>query len=329
MRRVVCRELGPPSVLRVEEVPDPKDYPGRVVVEVEAAGVNFVDALFVSGEYQIKPPLPFTPGNEIAGKVVSIGEGVTGLRPGDRVLASVGLGGFASRVSVAATACAAVPAGFSAGQAATFVQSYSTALFALRSRARAASGETALVLGAGGGVGRAVIDLARVLGLEAIAAASSAEKREAALAAGAVAAIDTIAEDLKTRTRELTAGEGVDLVVDPIGGPAASAALRTLREGGRYVVIGFASGAIPALPLNHVLLKNREVIGVDWGAWAMTHAKEQSSLLDELLAWAGQGRLSPAEPTYYRFEQAGQALQALLDREVVGKIALLPLLERA
>lgn len=324
VRQVVCRELGPPSVLRVEEAPDPVDHPGRVVVDVEAAGVNFVDALFVSGEYQIKPPLPFTPGNEIAGTVRSLGEGVRGLAPGDRVLASVGLGGFATAVSVAAPACSLVPQGLSFGQAATFVQSYCTALFALRTRARANPGERVLVLGAGGGVGLAVIDVARALGLEAIAAASSAPKRSAALAAGAVAALDTLHEDVKQRARELTGGDGVDLVLDPIGGPLAEPALRALREGGRYVVVGFASGTIPALRLNQVLLRNREVIGVDWGAWAMGHADEQAALLDDLLAWAEQGRLAPCEPQTYPLEQVADALDALLARQVVGKLALAP-----
>ena len=181
-----------------------------------------------------------------------------------------------------------------------------------------------LVLGAGGGVGLAAIDVAQVLGLEAIAAASSPAKREAALAAGAAAAIDSIGEDVKQRTRELTGGAGVDLVLDPIGGPAAEPALRTLREGGRYVVIGFASGTIPALPLNQVLLRNREVIGVDWGAWAMTHPAEQATLLGDLLEWAGSDRLHPAHPTLYGFDQVAEVLQALLDREITGKVALVP-----
>lgn len=324
MRHVVCHRLGPPSVLAVEEAPDPGSYPGRVIVEVEAAGVNFVDALLVAGSYQIKPPLPFTPGNEIAGRVVDVGEGVTGFAVGDRVMASIGLGGYATRVSVGTDALAHVPTGMDAPQAATFVQSYCTSLFALRERGRAEAGQRVLVLGGGGGVGLAAIDVARVLGLEVIAAASTVDKRDAALQAGASEVIDTTGEDLKARTRELTDGAGVDLVIDPIGGPAATEALRTLREGGRYAVIGFASGTIPALPLNQVLLRNREVIGVDWGAWAMSHPVAQAALLADLLEWAGTGRLHPVRPTLYSFDRVAEALQALLDRQVTGKVALLP-----
>ncbi len=321
MRAVVCHELGPPDVLVVEERADPVAGDGQVVVAVRAAGVNYVDALFVSGSYQIKPSLPFVPGSEIAGTVVEVGAGVEGVAAGDRVLAMPGLGGFADRVALSAAQVVAVPEGVSFTQAATFVQSYCTALFALRTRAALAAGETVLVLGAGGGVGLATIDVATALGATAIAVASSPEKRAAALAIGATAAIDPASDDLKVRAREL-AGGGVDVVVDPVGAELAEPALRALRWFGRYVVIGFAGGPIPRLPLNQVLLNNRTIVGVDWGAWAMRTPDVQQALLAELLAMAADGRLHPVEPTTYPLEGAADALDDLLGRRVVGKVAL-------
>jgi NADPH2:quinone reductase len=316
----MCRELGPPEVLVVEEAPDPAPTPGRVVIAVEAAGVNFVDALFVSGKYQIKPPLPFTPGSEVAGTVVSVGSGVTDVVPGQRVLASIGLGGYASAVTASVDQLSHIPTTLDAPRAATFTQSYCTALFALRDRARLRPGERVLVLGAGGGVGLATIDVARWLGAEVIGAASSEAKRSAALEAGAVVTVDSSPDDVNFR--ELTGW--VDVVVDPVGGAQSSSALRALREGGRLVVIGFASGTIPQLPANQVLLRNREVIGVDWGAWAMTHTSEQARMLDELLGAAGTGDVRPVAPRTYPLADVVSALNALLAREVTGKVALLP-----
>jgi NADPH2:quinone reductase len=291
-----------------------------VVIAVEAAGVNFVDALFVSGKYQIKPPLPFTPGSEVAGTVVSVGSGVTDVVPGQRVLASIGLGGYASAVTASVDQLSHIPTTLDAPRAATFTQSYCTALFALRDRARLRPGERVLVLGAGGGVGLATIDVARWLGAEVIGAASSEAKRSAALEAGAVVTVDSSPDDVNFR--ELTGW--VDVVVDPVGGAQSSSALRALREGGRLVVIGFASGTIPQLPANQVLLRNREVIGVDWGAWAMTHTSEQARMLDELLGAAGTGDVRPVAPRSYPLADVVSALNALLAREVTGKVALLP-----
>ena len=323
---MVCHEVGPPSGLVVEETPDPVPGVGQVVLDVAAAGVNYVDALFVAGRYQIKPSLPFVPGSEIAGVVSALGPGAAeaGVAIGDRMLASVGLGGFAERAAVAADGLAPIPAVLDFAQAATFGQSYCTALYALRDRAGLQPGETVLVLGAGGGVGLAAIDVAQVLGGVPIAAASTVAKREAALEAGAVAAIDSTSASLKERARQLAGGTGIDVVLDPVGGDLAEPALRALGNGGRYLVVGFASGTIPALPLNQVLLRNRQVVGVDWGAWAMTNADEQRDLLDELLRAAGAGDLHPVSPATYPLPQVGDAIQSLLDRRVVGKVALLP-----
>lgn len=322
MRSVVCNQLGGPEVLEIAEQPDLVAGPGRLVVDVHAAGVNYVDALFVAGEYQIKPALPFVPGSEVAGVVAQVGDGVEGFALGDRVLVSCGLGGYAEQVSASPQQATLLPDSIDFPEAATFAQSYCTALFALRERAGFVPGETILVLGAGGGVGLATIDVAVAIGMRAIAAASTEDKRAAALAMGASAVIDTTTEDIKARARELTDGAGVDLVLDPVGGDLAESALRALAYRGRYVVIGFAGGSIPRLPLNQVLLKNRSVIGVDWGAWGMQHPAENQGLLDELLQRAGSGTLHPSTPTTFTFDQAPDALRALLGRQVTGKVAL-------
>jgi NADPH2:quinone reductase len=327
MRRVVCVELGPPEGLVVEDVDPPSPGPGQVLVDVAAVGVNFVDALFVSGEYQIKPPLPFVPGSEVAGTVAAVGADVEGVTVGDAVMAMPGLGGYAEQVVLGARQVVPVPGALDAPRAATFIQSYATALFALTRRTTVAPDDVVLVLGAGGGVGLAAIDVATALGARVIGAASSDEKRSAAAAMGAAAVIDTTTEDLKARARELAGGHevrgtGVDVVVDPIGGDAAEPALRALRWGGRYVVIGFAAGAIPSLPLNQVLLNNRTVLGVDWGAWSLREPAAQAALLDELAGLVEDGRLHPVAPVTYPLERAADALRDLLERRVTGKVAL-------
>jgi NADPH2:quinone reductase len=243
---------------------------------------------------------------------------------GDRVLAMCGLGGFAEQVAIGALQAVPVPEPLDFARASTFVQSYATALFALRERAELADGETVLVLGAGGGVGLAAIDVAKALGARVIAAASSAEKLDAAREIGADEVIDYTSESVKDRARELTGGDGVDVVLDPVGGDLADPALRALRLFGRFVVIGFASGSIPKLPANQILLRNRSVLGVDWGAWSMAHAGANAELVGELLGMVGDGALRPAAPTTFPLEEAGQALEALLDRRIAGKVALVP-----
>jgi NADPH2:quinone reductase len=311
-------------VLQVEERPDAEPGPGEVALAVEAAGVNFVDGLFVAGQYQIKPELPFVPGSEVAGRVEAVGTDVAGVAVGRRVLASVGLGGFASRVVVLAASVVALPDGLDAARAATFTQSYSTSLFALRDRAQARPGESVLVLGAGGGIGLAAIGVARALGCRVLGVASSEEKRSAATAAGAEAVVDPATESVKDMARAWAGGSGVGIVVDPIGGPLAEPSLRALGDGGRYLVIGFASGDIPTVPLNQVLLRNRSVLGIDWGIWAMRHPDEQRALLGDLLALVDAGSIEPAAPTVYPLDDVARALEDLLARRVVGKVALAP-----
>ena len=327
MRRVVCEAVGDLDQLKVIDEDPPVPGAGQVLIDVAAAGVNFVDGLFVQGLYQIKPPTPFTPGSEVAGVVAALGDGVAGsgvaVAVGDRVMVQLGLGGYAEQVVASVASLVPLPDGLSFGQAATLVQSYATMLFAFTRRTVVSPGETVLVLGAGGGIGLAAIDVARALGLRGIAAASSADKLSRARAAGAEAGIDTVGEDVKVRARELSGG-GVDLVVDPVGGPLAEPALRALRVGGRYLVVGFAGGEIPRLPANQVLLNNSTVVGVDWGAWTMQQPDAHNALLTELLTMVATHRLHPTEPTTYPLTQAAQALTALAHRQVTGKVALVP-----
>ncbi len=319
----MCAAYGPPEELELREVDDPEPGPGRVVIDVEAAGVNYVDALFVQGTYQIKIPPPFTPGGEVAGSVRAVGEGVRGVAPGDRVMAMTGLGAFAEQVQVSAGAVVPLPDGFDTSRAAAFIQSYCTVWFSLTRRTRLAPGETLLVLGGGGGIGMAAADVGRALGARVIAAASSADKLAAARAAGATEVVDYEREDLKARVRELSDG-GVDVVLDPVGGRHAEAALRSTRWFGRYVVIGFAGGAIPSLPLNHILLNNRTVVGVDWGAWAGRHPEENRDLLGELVALVADGHLRPLAPTVAPLAEAGRVLTDAVERRITGKVVLVP-----
>lgn len=321
MRAVLCSEVGEIADLAVGEVPRPALRPGAVRVEVAFAGLNYVDALFVQGRYQIKPQPPFVPGSEVAGVVAELGEGATGLKLGDRVVASVGLGGFAEEVVVPAASATVLPERLSLAAAAGMTQSYSTALYALRDRAQLAEGEVVLVLGAGGGVGVASVQVARALGARVIGVASSSQKRELATAAGAEVVLDADPTTLKEAARE-AAGGGVDVVVDPVGDAFTEPALRTLGYRGRLLVIGFAGGEIPSVPVNQVLLRNRSLLGVDWGAWGMANPEGQAALMADLMAMVGAGDLRPPEPTTYPLASAPAALEDLLGRRVAGKAVL-------
>lgn len=323
MRAVVCKELGTLDNVVVEERSVPEVGPGQVLVEVRAAGVNFVDGLICQGRYQMRPATPFVPGGEIAGEVVAVGDDVTRVAVGTRVMAMTGFGAFAEQVVVGAQSVQLVPETLSYAQAAAFIQSYSTAWFTLARRAALAEDEWVLVLGAGGGIGLASVDVACALGGKVIAAASSQEKLAAAKAMGAYAGVAYDDEDLKVRARELSGG-GVDVVVDPVGGPYSEPALRALRPFGRFCVIGFASGPIAKVPLNHVLLNNRTVIGVDWGAWAFSDLTANGAMLDDLLEMVGNGRLHPPDPCERPLSEAVDVMSGLIERRLAGKFVLVP-----
>jgi NADPH2:quinone reductase len=323
MREVMCRSFGPLDHLVVEERESPELTAGQLRVRVTAAGVNFVDALLVQGLYQIKPPLPFVAGGESVGVVTEVSAGVTSPAVGDRVLITSGLGGFATEMVAPANRVFVVPDSLTDGQAATFMQSYMTAYFALVNRARMQSGEWLLVLGAGGGVGLAAVDVGRALGLQVIAAASSEDKRAVATSRGAIAVIDSSSEDVKRRARELS-GDGVDGVYDPVGGKLGEECLRALRDDGQFIVIGFASGDIPKLPANHVLLRNRRVTGVDWGGWVSRNPEANQQMIRDMLSMIVSGALHPVEPVSYPLEDAARALADQQQRRVVGKAVLVP-----
>lgn len=323
VRAIVCKELGSLDDVVLVDLDDPLPGPGQVVVDVRAAGANYVDGLMCQGRYQIKFKTPYVPGGEVAGQVSAVGENVDGLAVGDRVMALCGFGAFAERVAVSASSLVAIPHGLGFGQAAAFIQSYSTAWFALTRRAGLREGENVLVLGAGGGIGLASVDVSVALGATAIAAASTEEKLEAATSMGAAATIAYEEEDLKARARELSGG-GVDVVVDPVGGRHSEPALRALRPFGRLCVIGFTSGGIPTVPLNQVLLSNRTVAGVDWGAWAMSDPAGNEEVLHELGEALAADRLHPVVPKERPLEDAVPVMEGLLERAVSGKVVLVP-----
>jgi NADPH:quinone reductase len=323
MRSVVCEELGPPEKLVVTERPLPEPGEGQVRVAVKAAGVNYTDALITAGRYQVKLSPPFVPGSEVAGVVDAVGDGVDPKRVGERVFATLGVGGFSESVVVSDANAIAIPGELDFARAASFHMAYCTAWFAFTRRITTRADEWVLVTGAGGGIGLAAIDVARSLGLHVIAVASTADKRKLALDAGAEHAIDQTTEDVKARARELTNGEGVDIVYDAVGGELSEPTLRALRFDGRFLVIGFAGG-IAKVPLNLVLLNNRDVVGVEWGGWAMKRPDENRAMVREVLERIGAGELHPVAPQARPLEQAGNALADLLERRAQGKIVLVP-----
>ena len=324
MQVVVCNQVGSLDQLVVEERPSPDLYPTCVRIAVTACGVNYVDALFVQGKYQIKPPTPFIPGMEIVGRVTEVAGDVAGINVGDRVFANIGLGGYVSEAVVAASRVVVLPESLTDGQAATFMQSYLTGWFALVERARVEAGKWLLVLGGGGGVGLAAVDLGHALGLQVIAVASTDEKRALAMARGADAVIDSTlsANEIKEQAKQISGG-GVDYIYDPVGGEVGETCLRALTDDGQYLVIGFVAG-IPMLPANQVLLRNRRITGVDWGAWAMKNPELNNANLAKVLELIDNGKLCPVEPVTYALQDAARALTDIQARKIAGKVALIP-----
>ena len=323
MRAVRCHELIGPAGLRVDDLPEPEPGAGEVLIDVKAAGVNFPDLLITQGKYQFKPPPPFVPGGEVAGVVRAVGAGVTGFSPGDRVAATMLFGAFAERVIAPAAAVARLPDGVSFEVGAAVLLTYATTIHALVDRAALRPGETLLVLGASGGVGTSAIEIGKCLGAKVIAAASSEEKLAYCREHGADATIDYATEDLKERAKALSGG-GVDVVYDPVGGDFTEQALRAIGWEGRYLIVGFASGPIPKLPANLVLLKGCQIVGVFWGMFAQRTPGRNAANVERVLGWLAEGKVSPHVDAVIPFERAGEALERLARREVKGKLVLVP-----
>jgi NADPH2:quinone reductase len=322
MRALVCKALGSTDDLVIEEWPDPKAGPGEVVVDVHAAGINFPDLLIVAGKYQDRSEPPFVPGNEAAGVVSQVGEGVSHLKPGDRVIAMPRGGAFADKVALSAMQVAPLPGALDFVSGAGFGVTYGTSYHALKQCAELKPGENVLVLGAAGGVGIAAVAIARAMGARVIAAASDDGKLDFAREAGADDAINYSEGSLKDATRALTDGKGVDVVVDPVGGDYALQALRSLAWHGRHLVIGFAAGDIPAFPANIALLKEARIVGVWWGTWVARHLDEHIENMRELAEWLDDGTLTPPANETYPLDQYRAAFRQLSQRRARGKVVL-------
>jgi NADPH:quinone reductase len=324
MKALLCTRYGTPDDLEIADIADPKPGPGEAVVRVAAAALNFFDTLIIAGKYQYKPEMPFSPAAEFAGTVESVGAGVTSLAAGDRVLGYSGYGAARERIALAADKLVKLPAGLDFDRAAGVSVTYGTTLYALKDRARLQSGETLAVLGASGGVGIAAVELGKLMGVRVIACASSAEKLAFAKQHGADIGIDYAKDELKDALRAATGGNGADVIYDPVGGPYAEAALRSIAWEGRYLVIGFAAGDIPKLPLNLVLLKSANVLGVFWGSWISRDPTGFRANTEQLLAWVAAGRLSSHVHAVYPLAEATAALKAIASRKVMGKVILHP-----
>jgi len=322
MKALLCKAFGPVDTLVVEDVAAPAPGPGEVLIEVYAAGVNFPDGLMVQGKYQLKPAFPFSPGLEGAGIVRAIGEGVTSIVPGTRVIGFPGHGAFAGEMLVPAAKVFPIPDGMDFATAGGFLITYATSFHALRDRAVLKPGETLLVLGAAGGVGLAAVELGKAMGARVIAAASSTEKLALVRDHGADVGINYATEDLRCRVKEITAGKGVDVIYDPVGGDYAEPMVRSLAWGGRYLVIGFAAGDIPRIATNLLLLKSASLVGVFWGASVEVDPEHNARNVATLLEWCAVGRLRPYVSQTYPLSQAATAIAHVMERKALGKVVI-------
>ncbi len=323
MKAVLCKAYGPPESLVIEDVEPLKAGAGQAVIAVQACGVNFPDTLIIQGKYQFKPPMPFSPGSEVAGIVKEIGKGVDNVKVGDRVIAFTGWGGFAEEVVASAVQLIPIPPGMDFTTASAFTMTYGTSHYALKDRGQLKPGETLLVLGAAGGVGLAAVELGKVMGARVIAAASTDEKLQVCKQHGADEVINYTIEDLRERVKQLTAGNGVDVIFDPVGGNYSEAALRDMAWGGRFLVIGFTAGDIPRIPLNLPLLKGCSIVGVFWGVFTARDPGRNQEHRQELMTWFAEGKIKPRISASYPLEQAAQALNDMMNRRVMGKAVLL------
>ena len=324
MKAILCTHFGTPNELELADIPQPQAGPGEAVVRVEAAALNFFDTLIIAGKYQHKPPFPFSPAAEFAGIVDSVGTGVTEVSPGDPVMGYMGWGAAREYVAVPAKQLVKLPEKLDLQRAAGLTVIYSTTLYALRERAALKAGESLVALGASGGTGLATIELGKMLGARVIACASSDEKLDFARAHGADETVNYSSENLRDALRRLGGERGIDVVYDPVGGPYAEPAVRSLAFGGRYLVVGFAAGEIPRLPLNLVLLRSCDIRGVFWGAWTKREPEAQRAIMADIARWCAEGKLSAHVHAIYPLAEIAAALELIADRKVMGKILLRP-----
>ena len=322
MKAVMCKGFGPPESLVVETLPDPTPGKGEVVVDVSFIGLNFFDTLIIQNKYQLKPALPFSPASEFAGRVSALGEGVSELKVGDRVCGSLGYGAARTKIVAKPDQLYPIPDGLSDEKAAGLIITYGTSHHALKQRAKLKAGETLAVLGASGGVGIAAVELGALMGARVIACASSPDKIDFAKRHGAAEGVDYSKTDLKDELKRLTGGKGVQVIYAPVGGDFAEAALRAIAWEGRFLVIGFAAGAIPKMPLNLALLKGCDILGVFWGAWTQADPAAHRENMGELLAWARDGKLKAHTHAIVPLENVAEALNILVRREAQGKVLL-------
>lgn len=324
MKAILCTHFGTPNELELRDIPPPVPGPGEAVVAVKAAALNFFDLLITAGKYQHKPPFPFSPAAEFAGIVEAVGAGVSDVAPGDRVLGSIGWGAAREAIAVPAERLVKMPDGLDFERAAGLTVTYATTLYGLRGRGGLKRGETLVVLGASGGTGLAAIEIGKVLGARVIACASSDEKLAFAREHGADETVNYAKDDFRAALKRLGGERGVDVVYDPVGGPYAEPAVRALGWEGRYLVIGFAAGDIPKLPLNLVLLKSCDIRGVLWGAWTLREPKAQQAMMTEIVRWCADGKLSAHVHAVYPLADIAAALTAIAERKAMGKIVLRP-----
>jgi NADPH2:quinone reductase len=322
MRSVICSKFGPPENLEVQTLADLKPEKGQVRIAIEACGVNFPDTLIIENKYQFKPDLPFSPGGEVAGKIDALGDGVTDFKIGDPVMAMTLSGGFSEQIVIDATSLIRRPESMDGITAAGFTMTYGTSMHALKQRGALQAGETLLVLGAGGGVGLAAVEIGTAMGAIVIAAASSSEKLAAAKEAGATHLINYKEDNLRDCLKEIVGKEGVNLIYDPVGGELFEAALRSTSWKGRALVVGFASGNIPRVPINLALLKGCSIVGVFWGAFRLRETKLDNKNFEQLFSWHNEGKIKPLISQVYSLEDAPKALRTLMNREAIGKIIL-------
>jgi NADPH2:quinone reductase len=324
MKAIVCKAWGPPESLVVEELPAMTAALGQVTIDVQAAGVNFPDVLIIQNKYQFKPELPFTPGSELAGIVRAVGEGVANIKVGDKVIAFAGQGAFAQQITVPAASVVPMPPGMDFDTAAAITLTYGTSHHAVVDRAQLKAGETMLVMGAAGGVGLAAIEIGKALGARVIAAASSDEKLEVCKRHGADAVINYTTQDLREAIKAATDGKGPDVIYDPVGGTYTEPAFRSIGWRGRYLVIGFANGEIPKLPLNLMLLKGASLVGVFWGEFVKREPKANFVAMREMMGWLAEGKIKPLVSARYKLADTPQALLDMAARKVTGKVVIRP-----